>query len=415
MAVPRRPVASRVPVPDMTPHGRSPHALALLVVAVVLVGLTLRGPIVGVPPLLTTIQEDLLLAPATAGLVTSLPLIAFAVLSPFVSGLVRRLGVDHTLLLSLLLLGAAIGLRPWTGAIGLLLGTAVVGIAITIGNVTLPVLVRRDAGHHVPQVMAVSVGAYGIGQTLAVYLAVPVASVAGWRWSIMLPGVFVALALAVWVVRMRATEPLRRQTDVERTAPKGPGWSHVWRQGSAWWLAAFFGLQSIIFYTASTWLPAQLVATAAMSEQTAGTALSVFHLVGIAGTFLVPPMLRWAGSARRVGVGVALGWLVFFVGLYVAPAGWVGWMALGGLVHGAGIGLALTLVATRPRDVDYGRYVSGMVQGVGYGLAAIGPVLVGWLADLTSGWTVPTVLMAASALVMVFVARQAGSPRPIGP
>ena len=399
----------------MTLHDRRPHGFALLVIAVVLVGLTLRGPIVGVPPLLTAIQADLLLGPATAGLITSLPLLAFALLSPLVSGLVRRLGVDHTLLLSLLLLGTAIGLRPWTGASGLLIGTAVVGIAITIGNVTVPVLVRRDAGRHVPQVMAVSVGAYGIGQTLAVYLAVPMASVAGWRWSIMLPGVFVALALGVWLVRMWATESWQRTSLGGRRASNAVTWSHVWRQGSAWWLAAFFGLQSLIFYTASTWLPAQLVATAGMNERTAGTALSVFHLVGIAGTFLVPTMLRWAGDARRVGVGVALGWLVFFVGLYLAPIGWVGWMALGGIVHGAGIGLALTLVATRPHDVEYGRYVSGMVQGVGYGLAAVGPVLIGWLADVTSGWTIPTVLMVASALVMVFVAHQAGSSRPIGP
>lgn len=68
----------------------------------------------------------------------------------------------------LVLLTAAIVLRPWTNVAGLLVATAVVGVAITIGNVVVPVLVRCDAGSHVPQVMAASVGSYGVGQTLAV-------------------------------------------------------------------------------------------------------------------------------------------------------------------------------------------------------------------------------------------------------
>lgn len=397
----------------MTRHARGAGGLGLLVVAVVLVGLNLRGPIVGIPPLLATIQDDLAMAPATAGLLTSLPLIAFAVLSPFVSGLVRRLGVDHTLLLALLMLGAAVALRPWAGVSGLLVGTAAVGIAITVGNVVVPVLVRRDAGRYVPQVMAASTGSYGVGQTMAVYLAVPVAALAGWRWSITLPAVLVVLAVVVWLVRMRLTGTPRTPEVPLRQTPD-TGWAHVWRLGPAWWLAVFFGLQALMFYTTSTWAPTQLVATTGMSELTAGTAVAIFHLVGIGGTFLVPALLRWTGDARRVGAGVAIGWLVYFAGLYALPAGWAAWMVLGGVVQGAGIGLGLTLVAMRPVDASYGRHVSGMVQGVGYGLAAVGPVVIGWLADVTGGWAGPTTVMLGCAAAMVVAARQAGQSRPIG-
>lgn len=399
----------------MTPPARRAGGLGLLVVAVVLIGLTLRGPIVGVPPLLATIRADLGIGPATAGLVTSLPLLAFAVLSPVVSGLAGRLGVERTILLSMVLLGVAIVTRPWTGVSGLLVGTAAVGIAITIGNVVLPVLVRRDAGPHVPQVMAASVGAYGVGQTIAVYLAVPIAAVAGWRWSISVPGVLVVAALVVWAVRMRLTA----QPAAASGPPAGPtrplARGHVWRQGPAWWLAAFFGMQSLMFYTTSTWAPTQLMATTAMDELAAGAALSVFHLVGVLGTFLVPTLLRLAGDARRVGGAIAVGWLVYFTGLYLLPTGWGAWMTLGGLVQGAGIGLSLTFVAMRPIDAGYGRYLSGMTQSVGYGLAAVGPVVIGWVAEATAGWSIPTVMMLACAVLMAIASRPAGDPRPIGP
>ncbi|WP_344684628.1 MULTISPECIES: hypothetical protein [Actinomycetes] len=158
-----------------------PERLGLLVLAVILVGLTLRSPIVGVPPVLGAIGAELAFSSTTAALLTSLPLLAFALLSPAVPQLMRRLGVDLTLLLCLVLLGAAILLRPWVGAAGLLLGTLAVGAAITMGNVVIPVLVRRDAREKVPQVMAASTSAYGLGQAVAAGAAVPVAVLAGSR------------------------------------------------------------------------------------------------------------------------------------------------------------------------------------------------------------------------------------------
>lgn len=395
----------------MTRRTRQGAGLGLVVV-VVLVGLTLRGPVVGVPPVLDRIREDLSIGPATAGLVTALPLLAFALLSPFVSGLVARLGVDRALLASLVLLTAAIGLRPWTGVAGLLIATAAIGVAITIGNVVVPVLVRRDAGAHVPQVMAASVGAYGLGQTMVVYLAVPVAVVAGWRWAIMLPGVLALTALAAWAARMHAVG--RRPGGPQPAPPPAVGRGHVWRQRGAWWLALFFGIQALLFYSTSTWAPAQLTATAGLSQQTAGTALSVFHLIGVAGTFLVPAFLRWTGDARRVGAGVAVGWGVYFVGLYLLPSAWAVWMVIGGVVQGAGIGLGLTLIAVRPVDAAYGRHLSGMVQGVGYALAAVGPVVLGWVAEVTRGWDAPTLLLVACAGLMLVASRFAGDRVPIG-
>ncbi|WP_150459986.1 MFS transporter [Nesterenkonia ebinurensis] len=388
-----------------------------LIVAVVLIGLTLRGPIVGIPPLLSRISADFDFSPAVAGLVTSVPLMAFAVISPFVAVVARRVGVNRSICLALVLLGAAILVRPWIGGSGFLMMTAVVGIAITIGNVLLPVVVRRDGGPHIPKIMAASVSAYGLGQGLVAAIAVPLALLVGWRWSSTLPCLIVAAALIAWLVHWRNVQDRSSELPEDsRTVPiaAARSWGHVWRQGAAWWLAIFFGMQALLFYTASTWSPQQLVEMSGVSESTAGSALSGFHILGIGGTLLVPKLLEWLGGADRAGLLVAGGWFVFFLGLFLVPQGWPLWMFIGGWVQGAGIGLGITLIAIRPVSADYGRHLSGMVQCVGYSLAALGPVVIGWLLHVTAGWAVATGALLLCAAVMGVASRQAGSSRPIG-
>ncbi|MDZ5077325.1 hypothetical protein [Nesterenkonia sp. HG001] len=262
-----------------------------------------------------------------------------------------------------------------------------------------------------------------------------VAVLAGWRWAISLPGLFVVLALVVWVLRMRvagvagargmtagwqASGASGAAGSSGASPAPGPGaraeaGGDVWRESGAWWLAVFFGMQSLLFYTGATWMPAQLVESGGLSEATAGTALSIFHLIGIAGTLLVPSMLRISGDARIVGAGIGAGWFLFFAGLQTAPELWPLLMATGGLVQGAGIGLSLTLIAMRPVDLAFGRQLSGMVQGVGYAIAATGPVMVGMIHEVTRSWWWGTGMLLLCSSVMVAAAWQAGRSSPLGP
>ncbi|GAA3513173.1 MFS transporter [Georgenia daeguensis] len=410
---------------------RAVPRVGLLLVAIVLVGLNLRAPIVGVPPLIPALSAELDLTGSAAGLLTSLPLLCFAVVSPLVVLLVRRLGVDRAVLLSLLLLGLATALRPW-GSFGLLLGgTALVGVAITVGNVLVPIAVRRDAGRRTAVVMAASTGSYGVGQGVAAALAVPVANELGWRSAMALLAVPAAVAAVGWLLYVRrrrgivAPLPTAPQSTAPRSAPGSAARSAssghkdadrppVWRVGDAWWLALFFGLQATLFYSASTWLPALLSDEAGTTDELAGTALSLFHLIGIAGTLVVPLLLRALGGAVRSGVVIALAWCAFFVGMAVAPGGWPALVVLGGLAQGAGIGLGMTLIAMRPVDADYGRGLSALVQSAGYAVAAVGPVALGWVHGTSGSWALVMWLCAAGAAVMMLAAVRAGAERAIG-
>src|SRR5690606_33478093 len=135
--------------------------------------------------------------------------------------------------------------------------------------VVVPVIVRRDAGRRAPMVMAVSTSAYGVGQGIASASVVPLAAEIGWRGAATTLAVPVVLAVGAWLLRMRA-----KQGDA-LVVPAGAPRGGVWREGDAWWLAGFFGMQAMLFYSASTWLPSQLAEDAGLSETAAGTALSV--------------------------------------------------------------------------------------------------------------------------------------------
>lgn len=405
--------------------GAPPPGLVPLTVVVVLIGLNLRSPVVGVPPLLTTIAEDLGLSAAVSALLISVPLACFALLSPAVGVLARRLGNDRTVLLGLLVLAAALAVRP-LGGLGLLLGgTVAVGVAITIGNVLVPVLVRHQAGPRTPAVMAASTSSYGVGQGLATLVAVPLALVVGWRGSLAAPSVMALVAAVAWWVWMgsAARRELLAFSASASGLARGGGrpvavaprrWSDPWREAGSWWVAAYFGLQAALFYSAGTWLPAQLVDDAGLGRAAAGGAVSIFHLVGIIGTLAVPLMIRWWGGTRTPAIVIGASWALFFAGMLASATWWPLWMTLGGLAQGAGIGLALTLVAVRPADIEHGRHVSGMVQGVGYAAAAVSAILIGDWAQSSGSWSGPTLALLVGGVAMAAIGYFAGSARPLG-
>jgi CP family cyanate transporter-like MFS transporter len=147
---------------------------------------------------------------------------------------------------------------------------------------------------------------------------------------------------------------------------------------------------------------------------TGAAAASLYQLAGIGGALLVPALIgRWRGQAG-LGIGVGTGWVVLFAGLLAWPAGWVLWVAVGGLAQGAGVALSFTVIVLRAHDADAARRISGMSQLVGYGLGATGPLLAGGLYGATGGWVVPLATLAGIGVCYALVAAAAGRPVTIG-
>jgi CP family cyanate transporter-like MFS transporter len=376
-----------------------------LLAGVLLAGLNLRLSIAAVSPVLPQIRADLRLSATVAGLLTTLPVLCFAAFAPVAAWFGRRVGAERAVLAGLVLLGAATALRVLDGAPVLLAGTVLLGAAMAVGNVLLPPVVKRDFGPRAGTVTGLYTVTFTIGAAATAALTAPLAAVWGWRAALSCWAVLAVVAVVVWALAIRGD----RELVVSRPADPGGG-PRVWRNRLAWAVSGALGLQTGLYYAVTAWLPSLLVDELGRGGAAAGaSAGSLFQILGIPGTLIVPLVIRRTTSQRGLGLTVAVGWGVLVVGLLVAPAAWPVWAVVGGVAQGAGLALAFTLVVLRSADEHDARRLSGMGQLVGYGGGALAPFVVGALYAVGGSWTLPlgflVVLVVAQAVVLVAAGR----------
>lgn len=366
---------------------------ALLLVAVVIVSMNLRGAITAVAPVLPEITEDLSLSGTTAGLLTTLPVLCFAALAPASAWFGKRVGVDRAILLSCLVIAAGTVVRVFGGVPLLFAATLFIGAAMTVGNVLIPVVVKRDFAHRVGSVTGMYTAALIVGAAAAAGFTAPVAAVTNWRFGLAIWALVGVAAAIVWrSATTRHTTPDASDVVDDRAGARAVRRA-VWRSPVAWAVALVLGAQAAAYYAVTAWLPTMLVDEVGVGLQTAGFGMSLFQFVGLAGTFAVAALANVRSQQIWLAVLVAVTWIIMLVGLMVVPGWWPVWSVAGGLGQGAGITLALTLVALRSRNSEIAQYMSAMAQLVGYTAAAGAPLVVGALHDATGAWQMPLVIL----------------------
>src|SRR6266540_363937 len=372
----------------------------------------LRAAITSVGPLVGEIRGDTGISHGLAGLITTLPLLAFGALSSLAPRLGRRFGIERTLLASMVVLVAGILLRSSGPVAALFGGTTLLGLAIAAGNVLLPGLVKRDFPDRTGWMTGLYSGAMGGMATVAVALAVPIADRAGlgWRGSLACWAAPAAVAALVWVPLARRRPGARQPAQREEPAVGGPAEPvpSLWRSGLAWQVTVFMGLQSLVFYSTIAWL-AEILRDRGLSSSAAGWLVSLAQLSGLVTSLAAPPIATRRASQRVHATGAALLSLAGYSGLLVSGHSLLPlWCVLIGLGQGALFSLALTMFALRAPDVRHAAELSGMAQSVGYLLAATGPALLGLVHDLTGAWTVPLAALAGTTLVILLAGLAAG-------
>ncbi|MCI2236895.1 MFS transporter [Paenibacillus sp. TRM 82003] len=385
----------------------SRRASAVLLAAVLLTACSMRSPLTGVGSVLPAVSADTALGTTAAGSLTSLPLIAFAVASGAVPRAAGRLGVQPTVVAALLLLVAGAALRWVPGAAPLLAGTALIGVAIAVTNVLLPVVVRTCFGAHLALVTSGYLVVMQLAGGVASGTVVPLSGQlpGGWRTALAVWALPALAAAALWVPLLRA-RPVGAATGRRAPAP--------WRSPLAWAVTANMGAQSLVFFCLLTWLPTLLRERVGLGAVAAGWQLTLLQAAGVTASLVVPVLARGPRGTRRTMVGAAVAELSGVVLLLTATGGAAAVLAtagvvLAGLGGGAALVLALAATASRAADASGAVALSGMAQSVGYLLAAAGPVLVGALQVATGSWTVPLLLVAAAAAGQAVVARRAGA------
>jgi CP family cyanate transporter-like MFS transporter len=410
-----------VPTSPTTPATTTRRALspALVLVGLLLVAGNLRAGITTVGPVLADIERDLGLTSAAASVLVSLPLLAFAVVSPFAPRLARRVGLEWALGLGLIGLAVGLVLRSLPGLALLWGGTALIGVAIAILNVVLPALVKRDFPTRIGQITGSYSAVQSLFAALAAGVAVPVAgmSALGWRLPLGMWAVLAVVALAVLAPQLRRhTVVARSQDDVSVTAHDldgGARWRSPWRSALGWQVTAFMGMQSVAFYVFITWLPS-IETAAGVSAGEAGLHqlfLNGFGIVGSIGcSFLIP---RFRDQRLLAMIAPAL-IIVSAGGILIAPQLSGVWTSVTGVAGGASIVLALSFFGLRTSHHSQAAALSGMAQTVGYSFAAAGPIAAGALHDATGSWTPALAVVIVLQALLVVVGAFAGRARVVG-
>ncbi|HUG72005.1 MAG TPA: MFS transporter, partial [Steroidobacteraceae bacterium] len=277
--------------------------------AILIITLNLRGAITSVGPLLQEIQAQFGLGGAAAGLLTSLPLFAFGLLSPYAATLARRLGMEMAIFVSLLLLVAGLGLRCIDGTAWLYLGTAFIGCGIAFNNVLLPALLRRDFAAQLTLVTAlftmvlVTCGGLGSG------IAIPMAEWGGWRFSLAWWLIPALVAVLVWAPQLRARS---------RTVVPPQLRVRMWNQSLAWQVSLFMGCQSTAFYVMIAWFPSIMADLEGVSPARSGWILFIYQIFVLIAVMAVPWLIHRLPDQRWIGTGCAVLILTGYGGLLLA-------------------------------------------------------------------------------------------------
>lgn len=393
--------------PPTRPGFASAGATTWLVTAgVILAAFNLRTAVTSVGPLLDEIQTGLGMSAAIAGVLTTLPVMAFAAIGAITPRLDRRFGARVTLMGALTLMSLGLLVRSTIDSVPVfLLFSALALVGGAVGNVILPSVVKRYFPQRIGQLTTIYSTALAVGTMVAAALTVPVADLFShqWRPALGIWALPAAIAVLPWLL-MRgpapAPEPTDTATDTDAPHP-ARAVTGLARNRLAWMMMFSFGSQSLIAYVMFGWLPV-LLRDHGYSSQQAGFMLGIFTAISIPISLAVPVLAARLATQRPILIVLFGGYILGMPALWLGGVSALTWLGLGLLAIGMGtFPLMLTLFALRTKTSAGTSALSAFAQSGGYLIAGIGPVLVGVLYEATGAWTLPFALLIIAAIVHI--------------
>ncbi|WP_406075679.1 MFS transporter [Micromonospora sp. NBC_01638] len=376
-----------------------------------LVALNLRAVVTSLGALLDEVSDGLGLSGTMAGLVTTLPTIAFAGLGALTPWLVRRVAPARVLVVAMLALAVGQVLRVVTdSALIFVLTSALALSGIAVANILLPMLVKQHFPHRTGLVTGAYTMALTVGTTVAAASAVPIAHAFGsWRAGLGIWAAMAAVAVLPWVpLALRARAAARRATPT--AVEVAPTRIRPARTRLGWAMAVYFGAQSLSGFAIMGWL-AQLFRDAGYQPESAGLLLAGVTVLGVPIALVMPTLAGRLGSLRPLVLGLTAASTLAYLGLALAPHGaallWVALLAIG---QGA-FPLILTAIGLRARTAEGTVALSAFAQSTGYVIAALGPLMVGILYGATGGWKAPIGFLLVALAVQTTAGLAIARPR----
>ena len=367
---------------------------------ITLLALNLRTAVSSLSPVVGFIQNDISLPIITIGLLGIAAPLAFALASALSYRPARKYGVEITLIMVVLAIvaGHLIRALAWDST-ALFFGSLLCLFGTGVGNVLLPVMVRKYFANRIGLISAFYITMTSISATIGSLFAVPVAEAASWRLSLGQWGILAALTLLpLMAIRRNSTPEPKVKSE---TTQRG-----IWRSKTALAIAGSQAMTSIFGYVSFAWLPLLLVEHNGTSQAEAGAMLALFAIMGVPVALAVPQLAqRFPRIQPKIVYFSATMGILGPIGLLFSdgqPWLWVMLIGLGPTMFP----LALTLMNLRARAQSVVLSVSAFGQGVSYTIATVAVMSVGLMRELTGGWEYALWMLFGSALVSVLAGLQ---------
>lgn len=379
-----------------------------VLMGIVFITLNLRGPITGVGPIIEIIKEQYQLSNSLAGFITTLPLLAFAIFSPIVA----RFRYVTMMLYGLVFIVLGELIRSYSGEIGLFVGTLIMGVGIAIANVLLPSIIKSKFPKTFGKIMSIYSLALVISAAIGAGISVPLALSLhlGWKNTLAIWAIVAVVAIIFWLPHLKG----RRRYQNQKT-PTGVN-IPIYKYATSWWITLFMGTQSLIFYSVIAWFPSILIEKG-FDIHFASNMTLLYQVCSMPVALLAPMLIARVRNKHKhiltsflcLMYALAFGILLFcnslfamvLVTLFLA-------FPMGGM-----FGIALLFVSTKASIPQKVARLSGMAQSLGYLIAAIGPIFLGFVYDVAKSWNVPLVIFVVLTLLLIFFAYKANNSKVI--
>lgn len=377
-----------------------------LVPGIIVVGMVLRLPFTSIPPIISNIAKAQHVPIGQLGILTTIPLLAFALFSSIAPKVAQKLGLERafSLMLCVMIVGSVLRIIDTTF---LYIGTLIVGIGIAHMNVLLPSVVRTYFPTRLGSMTSLFTFSMMLATAVGAGLAAPITMATNWRIFILLLTVLLVIALLIWLpndyfaAKQRIMNKLTVPVDIKDDQPS------VWRNKYAWLLLFFAGMQSAMFYILMAWGPTMAVQTG-ISTAVAGIFAGINALIGLPFALTVPTIVsRLNGKQRQLLVGMTslVGILGYLLLLHPVGNFWY-WLIVNLMIGGSTSVLfpyLMTTLSLKTSSPKATAVLSGMTQSGGYLLAALGPVLFGYAYNWFKSWQ-PQLVVVLFLFILMTIA-----------
>ncbi|WP_029180055.1 MFS transporter [Streptococcus suis] len=369
-----------------------------IIAGIVMLGVVMRAPFTALPSILTDIATSLGVEVSSLGILTSIPLIMFALCSSLAPRLAAKFGMEKLMALVLLVMVLGSGIRVFNLPL-LFVGTVLVGATIAFINVLLPSLVAANFPKKIGFYTTIYITLMGVAATVAAMIAVPIVTATSWQVFIYLITAIVFLAFLIWLPNVKNNHRFETKNQQQQTGS-------LWKNKAAIAFLIFGGLQSVLYYTEITWLPT-ISQSVGFTKAEAGLMAGIFNLTAIPMSMIIPAILsRQTKEMRRnIMLGTSSATLLGLALMTFLPSNFILWSILHVILSFSNAALFPYMMlgfSLKTSNSQATAQLSGMVQTGGYLIAAFGPGLLGYSFPLFGSWMPLILALAVVTLAMMW-------------